>query len=51
LKAIISEKIESRELKTGKKVTSENKLSELYQISRTTVRRAIKELVEEGFNL
>jgi len=48
LKEIISEKIESKELKTGEKITSENKLSELYQISRMTVRQAIKELVEEG---
>jgi len=48
LKEIIREKIESEELKTGEKVTSENKLSELYQISRMTVRQAIKELVEEG---
>ncbi|MDD5551503.1 MAG: GntR family transcriptional regulator, partial [Candidatus Omnitrophica bacterium] len=48
LKEIISEKIESGELKTGEKVTSENKLSELYQISRMTVRQAIKELIEEG---
>jgi len=47
LKEIIREKIESGELKTGEKIPSENKLSELYQISRMTVRQAIKELVEE----
>jgi len=48
LKEIIREKIKSGEIKTGGKVTSENKLSELYQISRMTVRQAIKELIGEG---
>jgi len=48
LKEIIREKIESGELKTGEKIPSENKLSELYQISRMTARQAIRELVEEG---
>ena len=48
LKEIIREKIEIGELKIGEKITSENKLSEIYQISRMTVRQAIKELVGEG---
>jgi len=45
---IIREKIETDEFKIGQKIPSENKLSELYQISRMTVRQAIKELVGEG---
>ena len=48
LKEIIREKIEIGELKIGERITSENKLSEIYQISRMTVRQAIKELVGEG---
>jgi len=48
LKEIIRDKIEVGELKIGEKITSENKLSEIYQISRMTVRQAIKELVGEG---
>jgi len=48
LKEIIREKIEIGELKIGEKITSENKLSEIFQISRMTVRQAIKELVGEG---
>jgi len=48
LKKIIREKIEIGELKIGEKIISENKLSEIYQISRMTVRQAIKELVGEG---
>ena len=48
LKEIIREKIEIGALKIGEKITSENKLSEIYQISRMTVRQAIKELVGEG---
>ena len=35
-------------IKDWEKITSENKLSEIYQISRVTVRQAIKELVGEG---
>jgi len=48
LKKIISEKVESGELKIEEKITSEEKLAKLYQISRMTVRQAIKELVVEG---
>ena len=48
LKEIIREKIEIGELKIGERITSENKLSEIFQISRMTVRQAIKELVGEG---
>ena len=48
LKTIIEEQIASGELKPGAKVTSENKLCEQYQISRTTARQAITELVNKG---
>ena len=48
LKEVIREKIETGKLKIGEKITSENKLGEIYQISRMTVRQAIKELVGEG---
>jgi GntR family transcriptional regulator len=43
LKEIIRDKIE-----IGEKIASENKLSEIFHISRMTVRQAIKELVGEG---
>ncbi len=48
LKEIIREKIEIGELKPGDLVPSERELSELHQISRPTVRQALKELVNEG---
>lgn len=48
LEEIIREEIESGKLKIGEKITSENKLSEIYQISRMTVRQAINELAGEG---
>ena len=48
LKEIIREEIESGRLKIGEKLTPENRLSEIFQISRMTVRQAIKELVVEG---
>jgi len=40
LKEIIREKIENGELKIGEKITLENKLSKIYQISRMAVRQA-----------
>ncbi len=48
LKEIIKEKIESGELKPGDVLPSERELSQVHQISRPTIRQALKELVNEG---
>jgi len=48
LKNIIENQINSAELKPGDKITSENRLCEQYQVSRTTARQAITELVNSG---
>ena len=48
LKNIIENQISSGELKPGEKVPSENTLCEQYQVSRTTARQAITELVNTG---
>ncbi|MTI58617.1 MAG: GntR family transcriptional regulator [Firmicutes bacterium] len=48
LKEIIKEKIESGELKPGDILPSERELANIYQISRPTVRQALKELVNVG---
>ena len=48
LKNIIENQISSGELKPGEKVPSENTLCERYQVSRTTARQAITELVNSG---
>lgn len=47
LKNTIIKQIEN-ELKENDKINSENELMEMYNVSRTTVRRALKELVDEG---
>ncbi|MFW6409923.1 MAG: GntR family transcriptional regulator [Halanaerobiales bacterium] len=46
---ILKDKIESGELNVGDLLPSERELSEKYDISRPTVRQALKELVNEGF--
>jgi len=48
LKNIIENQINSGELKPGDKIASENRLCEQYQVSRTTARQAITELVNSG---
>jgi GntR family transcriptional regulator len=48
LKNIIENQISSGELKPGDKIPSENKLCEQYQVSRTTARQAITDLVNSG---
>jgi GntR family transcriptional regulator len=48
LKNIIEEQISSGELKAGDKILSENSLCVKYQVSRTTARQAITELVNTG---
>jgi len=48
LKNIIENQISSGELKPGEKVPSENTLCERYQVSRTTARQAVTELVNSG---
>ncbi len=48
LKSILENQIISGELKPGDKIPSENRLCELYQVSRTTARQAITELVNTG---
>lgn len=49
VKQIIKEKIEDGEYKVGDTLLSEAKFEEIYNISRTTIRQAINELVNEGY--
>lgn len=49
LKKKIVEEIEKGNYKVGDMIPTEFELSELFQISRTTVRQAISELVQEGW--
>jgi GntR family transcriptional regulator of arabinose operon len=44
----VKAQVESGEINPGEKLNSENELTEMFQISRQTVRRAIDELEEEG---
>jgi len=48
LKNLLEEKIDSGDFQPGELIPSENQLCDLYGISRTTVRQAIKELVSNG---
>jgi len=48
LKSYIEDQINSGEWQPGKQIPSESELSELFKISRTTVRQAIGELVTQG---
>lgn len=49
LKQILVEMIENEEIKPDEPIPSEPKLMSTYNLSRTTVRKAIDELVNEGF--
>lgn len=49
LKESIRSEIVNKKLKSGEKIPTEVELSEKYEISRVTVRKAITELVEEGY--
>jgi len=49
LKKKIKEKIKNNKHKNGQKIKSERELAKEFQISRMTVRKAIKELVNEGY--
>lgn len=49
LKEIFLDKIESRKLKDGDMIPSENELQKIYGVSRATVRNALQLLVNEGF--
>lgn len=51
IKAEILRRIEVGEMCPGDKVASENQLAEQYGVSRMTARRALTELVDEGFLL
>lgn len=48
LKSIICEEIEGGSYPVGSMIPTEKELSEIFTISRTTVRQAISELVQEG---
>lgn len=48
LKTIISEEIKNGSYPVGSLIPTENEISEIFGISRTTVRQAISELVREG---
>ena len=49
LKELIIEAIKSGEYKNGSLIPTEKEFSEIYKISRTTVRQAVTELVQEGW--
>ncbi|MEG1828728.1 MAG: GntR family transcriptional regulator [Cellulosilyticaceae bacterium] len=49
LKKIIIDMIENEEIKPDETIPSEPKLMTIYDLSRTTVRKAIDELVNEGY--
>lgn len=49
LKKIIIDMIENEEIKPDETIPSEPKLMQMYDLSRTTVRKAIDELVNEGY--
>jgi len=48
IKAGIKELIKNNNLKVGQKIPNESELCEIFNVSRITIRRAIKELVDEG---
>lgn len=45
----IKEKINNKEIKEGDLIPSENQLTEIYNVSRMTVRQALNNLVSEGY--
>lgn len=49
LKSILKQEIEGNEYPPGSRMPSEPELSAKYGVSRVTVRRSIRELVEEGY--
>lgn len=49
LKELILEEIKKENYKEGEMIPTENEISEVFHISRTTVRQAITELVQEGW--
>ncbi|TWT25393.1 GntR family transcriptional regulator [Planomicrobium sp. CPCC 101110] len=49
IKAGIKELVKNDNLKAGHKLPNESELCEIFKVSRITIRRAIKELGEEGF--
>ena len=49
VKKSIVEKIENEEFQPGEPIPSERELMEDYQVSRITIRKAIEELVAEGY--
>ncbi len=49
LKRILIEKIEMEEFKSNVPILTERELMEQFQVSRITVRKAIDELVKEGY--
>ena len=49
LKGLILSEIKAGNYKSGDLIPTENELSEVFEISRTTVRQAITELVQEGW--
>ena len=49
VKKSVVEKIENEEFQPGEPIPSERELMEDYQVSRITIRKAIEELVAEGY--
>ncbi len=48
VESLIKEKIKNGEWKNGSKIPSENALTEQFNVSRNTVRKAIADLIDEG---
>ena len=48
LKTLILDEIKNGSYKSGELIPTENEISEMFDISRTTVRQAITELVHDG---
>ncbi|HBH6732297.1 TPA: GntR family transcriptional regulator, partial [Enterococcus faecium] len=51
LKEILKNKINTGEYPENTKIPAESELIESYEVSRITVRKAVEELVEEGYLL
>jgi GntR family transcriptional regulator len=49
IKEMLKEKIEAKEYQEGERIPSENELSDILDVSKPTIRKAIEELANEGY--